>query len=227
MSTAVSSSATPTVVRSHSSSHPHSYRPPSSDLPHRNRSNAVRPPSTSYNNPHHHHSSRSQSYDRRPSSNSAALATVGRRDFEPASVVRPATSRRATSRDRSRERPPPSYRDSVRTHHRTASRHQREGVDMATMTTVEGVAPSTQPSLGSQSIIASTTHSRRRTMITTSTGQWSLGETIGAGSMGKVKFARNMKTGEQVCTIRRGGSTVLFVCLFVCFISFRGRKNRC
>lgn len=72
---------------------------------------------------------------------------------------------------------------------------------MATMTTVEGVAPSTQPPSGSQShpsIFASTTHSKRRTMITTSTGQWSLGETIGAGSMGKVKFARNAKTGEQV-----------------------------
>jgi len=26
-----------------------------------------------------------------------------------------------------------------------------------------------------------------------------LGKTIGAGSMGKVKLAKNMETGEQVC----------------------------
>lgn len=39
---------------------------------------------------------------------------------------------------------------------------------------------------------------RRRTTITTPTGQWALGKTIGAGSMGKVKLAKNMETGEQV-----------------------------
>lgn len=41
---------------------------------------------------------------------------------------------------------------------------------------------------------------RRRTTITTPTGQWALGKTIGAGSMGKVKLAKNMETGEQVNT---------------------------
>jgi hypothetical protein len=35
-------------------------------------------------------------------------------------------------------------------------------------------------------------------MISTPTGQWALGKTIGAGSMGKVKIAKNMETGEQV-----------------------------
>lgn len=39
---------------------------------------------------------------------------------------------------------------------------------------------------------------RRRTTITTPTGQWALGKTIGAGSMGKVKLAKNTETGEQV-----------------------------
>lgn len=38
----------------------------------------------------------------------------------------------------------------------------------------------------------------RRTTITTQTGQWTLGKTIGAGSMGKVKLAKNLETGEQV-----------------------------
>lgn len=45
---------------------------------------------------------------------------------------------------------------------------------------------------------ASSTQPRRRTMITTPSGQWALGKTIGAGSMGKVKLAKNVETGEQV-----------------------------
>lgn len=40
---------------------------------------------------------------------------------------------------------------------------------------------------------------RRRTTVSTPTGQWALGKTIGAGSMGKVKLAKNLETGEQVC----------------------------
>ncbi|KAF2460866.1 hypothetical protein BDY21DRAFT_402847 [Lineolata rhizophorae] len=39
---------------------------------------------------------------------------------------------------------------------------------------------------------------RRRQTIKTPTGEWSLGKTIGAGSMGKVKVAKNLETGEQV-----------------------------
>ncbi|KAF2862860.1 Pkinase-domain-containing protein, partial [Piedraia hortae CBS 480.64] len=39
---------------------------------------------------------------------------------------------------------------------------------------------------------------RRRTTIDAQTGHWDLGKTIGAGSMGKVKLARNRETGEQV-----------------------------
>ena len=41
---------------------------------------------------------------------------------------------------------------------------------------------------------------RKRTEIDAQTGKWSLGKTIGAGSMGKVKLAKNLETGEQVCT---------------------------
>lgn len=43
-----------------------------------------------------------------------------------------------------------------------------------------------------------TNQTRRRTMITASSGQWALGKTIGAGSMGKVKLAKNVESGEQV-----------------------------
>lgn len=39
---------------------------------------------------------------------------------------------------------------------------------------------------------------RRRTTIDAATGHWDLGKTIGAGSMGKVKLARNRTTGETV-----------------------------
>lgn len=40
---------------------------------------------------------------------------------------------------------------------------------------------------------------KRRTTITApATGTWALGKTIGAGSMGKVKLAKNVDTGEQV-----------------------------
>jgi serine/threonine protein kinase KIN1/2 len=51
---------------------------------------------------------------------------------------------------------------------------------------------------GSQGNPASAAQPKRRTMITTPSGQWALGKTIGAGSMGKVKIAKNLETGEQV-----------------------------
>ncbi|KAL2006131.1 hypothetical protein VTN00DRAFT_9785 [Thermoascus crustaceus] len=188
MSTAASSSAPPTVVRSQStSSRSHSYRPPSSDLPHRTRSLAAKPSPSSVS--HHPSTSRSHSYDRRPPSNQAAFNNV----------ARPSSSRRDPSRDRSEERPPAVYRnESGRTHQKTQSRHsssyQRDSLDMAAAgpVPVEGAVAPGQPASSSSA------QPRRRTTITTPTGQWALGKTIGAGSMGKVKIAKNMETGEQV-----------------------------
>jgi hypothetical protein len=58
---------------------------------------------------------------------------------------------------------------------------------------INGVAadsarPGTQPA-----------QTKRRTNINApNTGSWGLGKTIGAGSMGKVKLAKNAETGEQV-----------------------------
>jgi len=40
---------------------------------------------------------------------------------------------------------------------------------------------------------------KSRTTIPAQTGNWVLGKTIGAGSMGKVKLARRVEGGEQVC----------------------------
>ena len=39
---------------------------------------------------------------------------------------------------------------------------------------------------------------KSRTTIPAQTGNWILGKTIGAGSMGKVKLARRAEGGEQV-----------------------------
>ncbi|KAJ9399281.1 hypothetical protein DTO282F9_3904 [Paecilomyces variotii] len=197
MSTAASSPS-PAVVRSHSTSsrsHSHHHHPPpSSDLPHRTRSVATRPP-PSYTTSHHHRSnSRSGSYDRRSAADPAALDNVARRDFETSNVARPPSSRRDPSRDRSQERPPSVYRNG--SHHRNSSRqsYPRKSVDMAAAGPVatEAAMPSAPP------VPANATQPRRRTTITTPTGHWALGKTIGAGSMGKVKIAKNMETGEQV-----------------------------
>jgi hypothetical protein len=71
-------------------------------------------------------------------------------------------------------------------------------MDTAAATAPERAADSSQHATGTQSSQPSSSQPRRRTTITTPTGQWALGKTIGAGSMGKVKLAKNMETGEQV-----------------------------
>lgn len=195
MSTATSPPTAPAVARSHSmASRTATQRPPSSDLPHRTRSTTTRPPTSSLAQ---QHSSRSQSYDRRPSSNQGAMTNVVRRDFEQSNVARPPSSRRETSRDRSQERATSSYRtDSSRAHHRhSSSRHNRNGSDMAPSGPQSVVTETTVPSAAHLSNSAAP---KRRTMISTPTGQWALGKTIGAGSMGKVKIAKNLDTGDQV-----------------------------
>ncbi|KIW12914.1 hypothetical protein PV08_08101 [Exophiala spinifera] len=92
-------------------------------------------------------------------------------------------------------------------HGRTSSRpgSRRGSQDLTAPTTVvaNGTSGHTAPPP------SSTTHTdrhasqtyptvgRRRTSITAQTGTWSLGKTIGQGSMGKVKLAKNIETGEQ------------------------------
>ncbi|KAJ6145430.1 hypothetical protein N7470_009325 [Penicillium chermesinum] len=183
------------VARSQSTSSRTS-RPPSSDLPHRTRSVAVRSSTSSQPPPSQYSHSKAPSYDRRPPSNHAALDSVARRDFEASNVAR-MPSRRDPSAERSQERPSTATRtESARRHQRNSSTqgHQRESADMASAVAAErGPDPAqhaTAPAASNQP--------RRRTTITTPSGQWALGKTIGAGSMGKVKLAKNMETGEQV-----------------------------
>ncbi|KAL4790240.1 hypothetical protein BDV19DRAFT_341640 [Aspergillus venezuelensis] len=206
MSTAASS-----VHRSHStSSRPPSYGAASSDIPHRTRSVAVRPATASQPSPthqnhsHHRHSySKSQSYDRRPPTNHAVFDNIARRDFE-SSRGSHHSSRRESSRDRSQERSSSTYRtepSSNKPHRNLSVRsHQRDSIDMASAgpTAADGGAGHSQSASGHHVHPANPNQSKRRTMIATPTGQWSLGKTLGAGSMGKVKVGRHLETGEQV-----------------------------
>ena len=75
---------------------------------------------------------------------------------------------------------------------------------MTAPTTVvaNGASPATQPPAYTHTDRSAASAyppvGRRRTSITTLTGTWALQKTIGQGSMGKVKLARNIETGEQV-----------------------------
>lgn len=218
MSTAASSSASPTVVRSHStSSRPQTHRPPSSDLPHRTKSVAVRPstasqPSQPPHQPQHLQSPaqfRTQAYERHPPpSNKAVFDNLARRDPEAARGNHPPPTRRSYSRERSQERAAAYHSDTAPKRHQrnlSVQGHQRDSIDMATAgsgtagsATAEGSSGPPQAGSGAQVHAAASAAPKRRTMITTPSGQWALGKTIGAGSMGKVKLAKNLETGEQV-----------------------------
>lgn len=200
MSAPAPASTSPTVVRSQSTSSRPSRAAPS-DLPHRTRSVAVRSSNSSQPPPQTHYShSKTPSHDRRPPSNYAALDSVARRDFEAADVAK-MPSRRDPSSERSQERPSTVTRtESTRRHQRnpSSSAHRRESADMAGTPARDGAAASSQHATETHGPPTPSAQPRRRTTITTPTGQWALGKTIGAGSMGKVKLAKNMETGEQV-----------------------------
>ncbi|KAI5257234.1 Pkinase-domain-containing protein [Aureobasidium subglaciale] len=107
------------------------------------------------------------------------LANVARNDYERSNVAHQssATRQRAdapTRSDSTRNTAPPSQ-----------SRYHSQ--DLAS-----------SASNGTHAAPAAGTNLRRRTTIDATTGHWDLGKTIGAGSMGKVKLARNKETGEQV-----------------------------
>lgn len=193
-----SASTQPAVVRSHSTSSRPS-RAAASDLPHRTRSVAVRPSNSSQPPQQTQYShSKTSSHDRRPPSNHAVLDSVARRDFEASNVAR-MPSRREPSAERSQERPSTATRtESTRRHQRNPSSQGRQRDSGDITSTIADRAETSQPATGTHGSSAASTQPRRRTTITTPTGQWALGKTIGAGSMGKVKLAKNMETGEQV-----------------------------
>jgi hypothetical protein len=157
-------------------------------------------PSRAAPNPSTPHRSQSQSYRGPPASPQAGqgnLANVARRDFEQSNVAAPASSHRSGSRDRSGGSSQPTRSDSTRSHQRQSSRTEH-----ARYASIDAAANQEPPTNGIVRDAGShgipPTGGRRRTTITTSTGTWLLGKTIGAGSMGKVKLAKNAETGEQV-----------------------------
>lgn len=146
------------------------------------------------------HRSHSQSYrgpPASPQSGQGNLANVARRDFEQSNINAPASAPRSASRERASGSGQPSRSDSTRSHNRQSSRGEHNRY--ASIDAAANQQPPTNGVVrdaGSHGIPP--TGGRRRTTITTSTGTWMLGKTIGAGSMGKVKLAKNAETGEQV-----------------------------
>ena len=191
MATAASQQS-PSMVRSHSSSRnpPSAYTPTSPAQPSRTRSTNQRPS--------HHHRSGSRTYESNPpQSNPTALSNVARRDFEQSNVARqPSTSRRSSRDGR-------GDHNEGHSSSRPGSRRGSQDFSAPTQTppVANGTSPHPPPSARSESdrhpAQTHPTAGRRRTSITAQTGTWSLGKTIGQGSMGKVKLARNIETGEQ------------------------------
>lgn len=208
-----SSSAQPSMVtRSHSTSsrYPSRQHTPS-DVPQRTRSVAVKPSTPSHPRPQqlqhlqqvHPSHLRSHSYDPRPASSTyAAPENVARRDHDPSRVSRSSSSRRNSYREHSQEPPPAAHRtDHYRRQYRRSpspNSRQREGIDMPAPAVPEDA---TGTASGNLHPSVSAMQPKRRTTITTPSGQWLLGKTIGAGSMGKVKLAKNVETGEQVSAL--------------------------
>lgn len=135
------------------------------------------------------------SHTRTVSSGKPQLINIAKRDNEQTNVAKiPSSSRRSNSRDP----PGPSRTDSTR-NTTSSSRHghsrQTSDVPIATMPATNGAAAD---GMSRQTTSTTNTTARRRTTIDATTGHWELGKTIGAGSMGKVKLARNKETHETV-----------------------------
>lgn len=144
-----------------------------SNIPHRSSSNSQMPSVSRQNNFSH----------------------VARNDHEQTDLRHPHDSRGDSPKGRlASDRSPPRNGDVPRLQHRTTSRSERSGNTDDTR-----LAHTTTNGTAAESVARSAASApRRRTNIHTSTGNWVLGKTIGQGSMGKVKLAKNYETGEQV-----------------------------
>lgn len=160
------------------------------------------PPADSSQKPHRSQSTRVGNSGHRPSGSqqSAGLNNVAQRDFEQSNLAQPSSStRRSGSRDQGRDTQYPARTDSMRagTHRTTSSR----GANNERYASIDGAS---QPPPVNGAVADPTqariqpSQGRRRTTLDAQTGRWALGKTIGAGSMGKVKLAKNLETGEQV-----------------------------
>jgi serine/threonine protein kinase KIN1/2 len=153
-----------------------------------------------------------------------SLAGVARRDYESPNLPQVQQSARSSSRDHGYVPSSPRLRDagerSSQQHQRSDSRgaRARYSQDIARSaavssaahtngTAAHGIAPPDSSQAGSMM------PRRGRTSIEMpETGNWAIQKTIGAGSMGKVKLARNMVTGEQVGYLVRRHKTSRVTC---------------
>ncbi|MCJ1287125.1 serine/threonine-protein kinase KIN2 [Xylographa opegraphella] len=179
-----------------------SYTSPTSERQQRTPSSAARSSATPAELPIRS-DSQAYSHGRAPSASQQPLAVVARRDHETSNLARPPSSRRSSSRDRSYMTATSTTRaDSGRVNHRSHSRPSNSrytseitGTSDAGTNGASATIPTSSSGAPAQGVQAPV---KRRTTIGAQTGQWSLGKTIGAGSMGKVKIAKNLETGEQV-----------------------------
>lgn len=207
MSTAASA-ASPALARSHSAarSPPSAYThtPPQQSQqqqqsqpqsqPSRTRSTNHRP---SGSTSHARTSSRSYEPETVTQPGQGGLNNVARQDYERTNLNRNSSTRRSSREGRS------AYEEeSARQGRASSSRRNSQDFSVAPRPATNGNTAPPQPPAAPVS--APTSHpnyaqlGRRRTSITTQTGTWQLGKTIGQGSMGKVKVARNSESGETV-----------------------------
>lgn len=85
-----------------------------------------------------------------------------------------------------------------------AQQHHYQPSEMSRTTAApnNGPAPVVVP-IESRHVGSSGKIGRSRTTIPAQSGNWVLGKTIGAGSMGEVKLARRVEGGEQVCEAKQ------------------------
>ncbi|KAF1984777.1 Pkinase-domain-containing protein [Aulographum hederae CBS 113979] len=170
----------PAIVRTSSQSRS------SADRPHRSQSTAHR---TSAPRSH------SQSHGRSASaSQQQGASNVARRDFEDQRQQPPSSFRRSVERAAQQ----PGRSDSTRSRQRPSSRTRPpSNMPAAPATHTNGMTADAASSRHAPGAPSGSVPRRRTTIDAPATGVWALGKTIGAGSMGKVKLARNMETGEQ------------------------------
>ncbi|TVY56745.1 Protein kinase kin1 [Lachnellula cervina] len=175
---ATTTSVSPSTVERNGSRRGQSHSTPSRSQSTRTKSTAV-PPS-----PHRTHST----HHRTSSRHAAVEETLPpHANHETSNVAQ--TNRRSSSKDR------PSRTESSRSasgHHHRSSRYS---ADMSTAV-ANGGGPA--PVVTAQESKHGGRSGKSRTTIPAQTGNWVLGKTIGAGSMGKVKLARRPEGGEQV-----------------------------
>lgn len=196
MSTAASPVALP---RSPSSStrRQHAYAPPATDRQHYSPTSGRAPTSPrrslSTSQP------ATSTHSRSTSGAQPQLVNVARRDFEQSNLAKASSSsRRSESRDRP-SGPAPGRSDSTR-NGTTSSRHghTRHNSDAPVPVAAPPTNGTPSDNMSRQTTNTMPQTARRRTTIDATTGHWELGKTIGAGSMGKVKLARNKETHETV-----------------------------